>query len=144
MSKKASTTSQTVEIPPEVREQYKTLIARGNQITQKPFEAYSQDPTAFVAPLTTTQQAGIANINASQGMAQPSVEQGQGMIMQGIGAAAPLQYQSMDTAAQGREMGTALFGDSLGTAAAGTGAAGDIFGRALPAIQQAVKTGAQY
>jgi hypothetical protein len=144
MSKKASTTSQTVEIPPEVREQYKTLIARGNQITQKPFEAYSQDPTAFVAPLTSTQQAGIANINAMQGMAQPSVEQGQGMIMQGIGAAAPLQYQSMDTAAQGREAGTALFGESLGTAAAGTGAAGDIFGQALPAIQNAVKTGAQY
>jgi hypothetical protein len=144
MSKKASTTSQTVEIPPEVREQYKTLIARGNQITQKPFQAYSQDPTAFVAPLTSTQQSGIANINEMQGMAQPSVERGQNMIMEGIGAAAPLQYQSMDTAAQGREAGTALFGESLGTAASGTGAAGQIFGQALPAIQQAGQTGARY
>lgn len=162
MGGKSSTTSQTVEIPPEVREQYKQVIARANQITQRPFQAYSNDPSAFVAPLTATQQAGIANINAIQGMAQPSVEQGQGMIMQGIGAGAPLQYGSLDTAAQGREagsqlfgasLGTAgegreagsqLFGTSLGTAASGTGQAGNIYGQVLPAIQQAAQTGASY
>lgn len=162
MGGKSSTQSSTVTIPPEVMAQYQQVIGRANQITQKPFQAYSQDPSAFVAPLTSTQQAGIANINAMQGMAQPSVEQGQNMIMEGIGAATPLQYGSLDTvtqgqglggalfgqslgtAAQGRGVGSQLFGQSLGTAAQGTGAAGDIYGQVLPAIQQAAQVGAGY
>ena len=144
MGGKSSTTTQSVEIPPEVREQYKTLIARGNQITQKPFQPYSSDPTAFVAPLTATQQAGIANINAVQGMAQPSVGQGQGMIMRGVEAGVPLQYESLGTAAQGREAGTRLFDESLGTAASGTGRAENIYGRVLPEIQRAAEIGEGY
>lgn len=159
MGGKSSTTSQTVEIPPEVREQYKQVIARANQITQRPFQTYSSDPTAFVAPLTATQQAGIANINAIQGMAQPSVEQGQGMITRGIEAGVPLQYQSLGTAAEGRGAGSRLFGESLGTAeegrglgsrlygeslgtaATGTGQAESIYRRVLPEIQRAAEVG---
>lgn len=144
MGGKSSTTTQSVEIPPEVREQYKQVIARANQITQRPFQAYSNDPTAFVAPLTATQQAGIANINAVQGMAQPSVDQGQGMIMRGVEAGVPLQYQSLGTAAQGREVGSRLFDESLGTAASGTGQAQGIYGRVLPEIQRAAELGESY
>jgi len=64
---KTSTSTQQVTIPPEVLARYNAVNARAEGLSNTPFQPYSYDPNAFVAPLTQTQQAGIQNINALQG-----------------------------------------------------------------------------
>ena len=59
MGGKSATTTQQVQIPPEVMARYRAVNTRAEQAATQPFQAYSQDPSAFVAPLTQTQQAGI-------------------------------------------------------------------------------------
>jgi hypothetical protein len=144
MSSKSQTSTQQVAIPPEVLARYNAVNARAEQIAQKPFVAYSQDPNAFVAPLSATQQAGIENINALQGMATPDVQEGQNYIRQGMAEGRDLQQQSLGTASEGQAIGSQLYGRSLGTSAAGLGAAQQIYGQALPAVQRAAATGENY
>ncbi|CAB4131213.1 Intramolecular chaperone auto-processing domain containing protein [uncultured Caudovirales phage] len=69
--KGGSTTVNKVEIPPEVLARYNAVNARAETVAQQPYQEYSKDPNAFVAPLTQTQQAGIQNTNAMAGAAQP-------------------------------------------------------------------------
>ena len=68
--KSQQSTSQ-VSIPPEVLSQYQNVNSIANQVAQTPFQQYSTDPNAFVAPLTPTQQAGINATNQYAGEAQP-------------------------------------------------------------------------
>jgi hypothetical protein len=68
---KGGSSTQTVTIPPEVLARYNAVNARAEGVAQTPFKKYSDDPNAFVAGLTPTQQAGIANTNAAAGTAQP-------------------------------------------------------------------------
>ena len=68
---KTGTTTQSVQIPPDVLARYNSVNSTAQQVAQTPFQQYSTDPNAFVAPLTPTQQAGIANTNAMAGEAQP-------------------------------------------------------------------------
>ena len=68
MGGKSSQSTQTVSIPPQVLAQYQAVTARSNQIDQTPFQQYGGE---FVSPLTSTQNAGIANTNAAAGQAQP-------------------------------------------------------------------------
>ena len=69
--KGGSTTTSSVQIPPEVLARYNAVNAQAQTVAQQPFQQYSTDPNAFVAPLTSTQQAGITNTNAMAGAAQP-------------------------------------------------------------------------
>jgi hypothetical protein len=71
MGGKSSQSTQTVSIPPEVLARYNAANARAEKAAGTPFQKYSTDPSAFVAPLTATQQAGISGTNAAAGMAQP-------------------------------------------------------------------------
>jgi hypothetical protein len=135
------TQTSSVTIPPEVLENYRKVFARGEQIAQKPFVPYSQDPNAFVAGMTPTQQASLENINAIQGMATPDVQEGQGYIRQGMEEGRGLQGMSLGTAAEGQGIGSQLYGRSLGTSGAGLSDARQIYGQALPAIQRAAMTG---
>jgi len=121
-----TTSTQTVQIPPEVLENYREVFARGKQAASQPFVPYSADPSAFVAEMTPTQQAAIENINASVGMAQPSLYAGQQAIASGMGQANPLVY------------------GSLGTGEAGLGAATGLYRGAIPMIGQAYGMGQQY
>jgi len=73
-----------MEIPPEVLARYNAVNARAETVAQRPYQAYSQDPNAFVAPLTATQQAGIQNTNYMAGAAQPYY--GVGAALTGMGA----------------------------------------------------------
>lgn len=84
MPYQGSTTVQS--IPPEVLARYNAVNARAEAAAAQPFQKYSSDTSAFVAPLTQTQQAGISNVNAIQGMAQPYYQAGTGAIGQGMGA----------------------------------------------------------
>ena len=68
---KTSTSTQSVSIPPEVLARYNSVNATAQQVAQTPFQQYSSDPNAFVAPLNDTQQAGVANTNANANTAQP-------------------------------------------------------------------------
>ena len=68
MGGKTSTTTQATSqsIPSDVLARYNSVNARAAQAATQPFTQYSPDPNAFVAPLTSTQQAGISNINQAQ------------------------------------------------------------------------------
>lgn len=134
----------TVSIPPEVLANYQKVFGRAEQIAEKPFQAYSTDPNAFVAGLTPTQQAAMQNINAIQGMASGDVAAGQQMIGAGTEAGAGLQQASLGTAAEGQGIGSQLYGKSMGTSEAGLGAASQIYGQAIPQISQAAQTGQRY
>lgn len=93
---KGGTTTQTVSIPPEVLARYNAVNARAETVANTPFKQYSEDPNAFVAPLTPTQQAGIANTNQAAGMAQPYYDTASNMTMAGsqsIGQLTPEQIQ---------------------------------------------------
>ena len=58
---KGGTSTSTVSIPPEVLARYNAVNARAEEVAATPFQSYSTDPNAFVAPLSNTQVAGINN-----------------------------------------------------------------------------------
>ncbi len=62
---------QSTQIPPEVRAAYQKAIGRAEQVSQTPFQRYSESPEAFVAPLTGTQRLATQNIMQQQQAAQP-------------------------------------------------------------------------
>jgi hypothetical protein len=87
--KGGTTTTQTMQIPPEVLARYNAVNARAETVAQTPYQAYSSNPNAFVAPLTQTQQAGIQNTNAMAGAAQPYYGAAAGLTAMGAGSANP-------------------------------------------------------
>lgn len=95
MGGKSATTTQQVQIPPEVMARYRAVNTRAEQTASQPFQAYSQDPSAFVAPLTQTQQAGIQNINRAAGMTQPYFETAAGLTLGGAQGVGPLTQQQI-------------------------------------------------
>ena len=140
---KGSTSTQSVAIPPEVLARYNSINARAENVASTPFVSYSQDPGAFVAPLTGSQRAGIQNVNAVQGMAQPSINTGQNIVAEGLRQGAPLQQQSVNTIGNARGLGDVLYGGSLGTSAQGTEAGRQLYGQSLGTSAQGAQTGRQ-
>jgi hypothetical protein len=61
----------TVQASPEAIGWYQQAMGRAQQAAAQPWQNYSTDPNAFVAPLTQTQQAGIQGIAGAQGTYQP-------------------------------------------------------------------------
>lgn len=74
MGGKTGTTTQNVQIPPEVMARYNAVNARAEKVANRPFKKYSDDPSAFVAQLNQQQQAGINNINQYANAAQPAYQ----------------------------------------------------------------------
>ena len=72
MGGKTGTTTQSVQIPPEVLARYNSVNAQAQSTASQPFQQYSSDPNAFVAPLNQQQQTGISNINQQAMAAQPA------------------------------------------------------------------------
>ena len=99
---KGGSSSSTVSIPPEVLARYNAVNAQAERLggtdaagnPNTPFTPYSNDPNAFVAPLTPTQQAGIANTNASAGAAQPWYQRAGGLAAASAQNVNPEQYSS--------------------------------------------------
>jgi hypothetical protein len=92
---KSQTSTQQVQIPPEVMARYNAVNKRAEATASKPFQQYSQDPNAFVAPLTATQQAGIQNVNQAAGMSQPYFNTAAGLTMAGSQGVGPLTQQQI-------------------------------------------------
>lgn len=89
MGGKTGTTTQSMQIPPEVMARYNAVNKRAEGVAQQPFQQYSSDPSAFVAQLNQQQQAGISNINQQANAAQPAYQaamQGTGQAYQGFNA----------------------------------------------------------
>ena len=86
--KTQQSTSQ-VQIPPEVLARYNAVNAQAQTVAQTPFQQYSTDPNAFVAPLTTAQNAGINQTGYYANAAQPAIGAGEAMTMAGAGSANP-------------------------------------------------------
>lgn len=87
MGGKTQTSTSTVQIPPEVLARYNAVNARAENVAQTPFQAYSSDPNAFVAPMTGTQQQAIGQIGQASTMAQPYFQTGAAATMAGMGPA---------------------------------------------------------
>jgi hypothetical protein len=69
-------------------------------VAQTPFQSYSSDPNAFVAPLNSTETAGITNTNTAAGMADPYYQAAEGLTgaatsaAQGYGQTAQPYFQA--------------------------------------------------
>jgi len=91
MGGKTSQSTQSVSIPPEVLARYNAVNTRAEQVAQRPFQQYTGQ---FVAPLTSTQQAGIQGTSAGANLAQPFYGAGAGLTLAGaqdVGALTPGQ-----------------------------------------------------
>ena len=76
-------------------ERYRAVNTRAEQAATQPFQQYSTDPSAFVAPLTSTQQAAIQNVGAAQNIAQPYYQAGAGLTLSGAQGVGPLTQQQI-------------------------------------------------
>ena len=105
MGGKSSQSTQQIQIPPEVLARYNAVNARAESTASTPFQQYSSDPNAFVAPLTETQQAGIANTNYYAGTAQPYYYAATGQLMGAQNAAYPYYGQATQQVGQAQDVG---------------------------------------
>ena len=104
---KGGGSTSTVSIPPEVLARYNAVNARAEQTATQPFQQYSTDPNAFVAPLTGTQQAGIANTNAMAGAAQPWYQAAGQALASGVQQAQPYIAGATQNVGTAQQQGTA-------------------------------------
>jgi len=93
MGGKSSTSTSQVKIPSEVLARYNAVNRYAEDVASQPFQQYATDPNAFVAPLTQTQQAGIQNVNMTQGMYAPYY-QGATQSLLAAGQAAMPAYEA--------------------------------------------------
>ena len=87
MGGKTSTTTQSVQIPPEVMARYNAVNTRAEDVAKQPFQQYGGQ---FVAPLTQTQQAGVQATSAASQLAQPFYGAATGLTMAGAQDVGPL------------------------------------------------------
>ena len=102
---KSSTSTSSVSIPPEVLARYNSVNARAEQVAEQPFTPYGGQ---FVAPLTGTQQAGIANVSQAAGMAQPYYQGASTALLGGAAQAQPY-YQGATQSLYGGQAAAAPF-----------------------------------
>ena len=91
---KTQTSTSTVQIPQEVLARYNAVNTRAEGVAETPFQAYSYDPSAFVAPMTETQNQAIGQIGQASGMAQPYFQTGAAATLGGMG---PANLGELDT-----------------------------------------------
>jgi hypothetical protein len=91
---KTQTSTSSVQIPPEVLARYNAVNARAEGVASTPFQQYSQDPSAFVAPMTGTQNQAIGQIGQASNIAQPYFQTGAAATLGGMG---PANMGELDT-----------------------------------------------
>lgn len=89
---KSSTSTQSVSIPPEVLARYNAVNARAEDVAKQPFQPYGGQ---FVAPLTETQQSGIAATSAASQSAQPYYGAATNLTLSGARDVGPLTQQQI-------------------------------------------------
>ena len=77
MGGKTGTSTASTSIPPEVLARYNAVNKTAQDTAAQPFQQYSSDASAFVAPLNEQQQAATAQTNRYANAAQPSLEYAQ-------------------------------------------------------------------
>ena len=82
MGGKSTTSTSKVEIPPEVMARYKAVNERAETVSEQPFQQYGGQ---FVAPLSSTQQAGVTSTNQYSQAAQPYYGAATGLTLAGAG-----------------------------------------------------------
>ena len=113
MGGKTSTSTSQVTIPPEVLARYNSVNQQAQQTAQTPFQQYSTNPNAFVAPLTGTQLAGISATNANSQIAQPYYNAATGQLEAAQTDTAPSYSAAGSDIANAQNVGTGLAGGSL-------------------------------
>lgn len=89
MGGKTSTTTQptfqtqTSTPSPQAMQAYQTALDRAEASANIPFQTYSMDPNAFVAPLNSTQTGAIQNITNQQGATNNAFNAAYGQTAQG-------------------------------------------------------------
>jgi hypothetical protein len=145
MGGKTSTTTQQVQIPPEVLARYNAVNTKAETVAQKPFQIYSTDPSDFVAQLNEQQMTGIGNVNATAGSYQPYLAGATGATVSGMGPAyagienymSPYTKNVADTTgAMMRQQFEQAQSGNLGTAASSGAFGGDRAGIAAANLQQ--------
>lgn len=148
-------TTQSVQIPPDVLARYNSVNQTAQTAAQQPFQVYSTDPNAFVAPLDSTQQSGIANTNAAVGQAQPYFDAATGQLINAQSSTQPYfdaatgQYLNAEGAASGlyggalgdfnnaQAQGSTYVGYGQGDLSAGQAQGAGLAGASLQALNQA-------
>ena len=115
----STTTNNVTQIPPEVLARYNAVNARAEAVAQQPYQAYSNDPNAFVAPLNATQQAGIQNTNIMAGAAQPYYQSATNQLMQAQAGAQPGINAAYQNVGQAQQQGQNYLGAATGVGLAG-------------------------
>jgi muramidase (phage lysozyme) len=77
MGGKTGTSTASTSIPPEVLARYNAVNKQAQDTAAQPFQQYSTDPNAFVAPLNEEQQAATGQINQYANAAQPAISYAQ-------------------------------------------------------------------
>jgi len=94
MGGKTGTTTSSVSIPPEVLARYNAVNAKADTAASQPFQQYSTNPNAFVAPVNQQQYAGIGGINQAANMAQPAFGAAEAGTFNATQQATPQGFQS--------------------------------------------------
>jgi hypothetical protein len=141
MGGKTSKSTQAITVPPEVLARYNAVNTRADAVTNRPYQYYTGQ---FVAPLTGTQQAGIANTNAAAGMAQPYFGAATGQLMGAQQAASPYYQGATDQLNQGIYAGNQYANQSAGTLSGAQDVGNQLAGQSYGAINQAQGVGNQY
>ena len=92
MGGKSSTSSSTVQIPPEVLARYNAVNARAEQAAANPFQNYNGQ---FVAGLTQEQQQGVSQTAAASQAAQPYYNAAAGMTLGASQDVGPLTQEQI-------------------------------------------------
>lgn len=145
MGGKTASSSSQIQIPPDVLARYNSVNARAETAAATPFQEYSKDPSAFVAPMNSTQNAAVGGINDAQGMYKPYFDSAS-TALGGANTAANSAYDAaggMYNSALDQEQGyQAAAGvinhDALGQLNSGLGAAGAINNSAYGNINSAL------
>lgn len=139
---KGGSSVSSVQIPPEVLARYNAVNERAETVAQQPYQAYSKDPNAFVAPLTQTQQAGIQNTNAMAGAAQPYYGAATEQLLQAQQGAQPAMNYAYQNLGQAQDVGQQYANQAGQYYGQAQGAAQPYYGAATQGTQAALQ-GAQ-
>ena len=149
---KGGSSTQTVSIPPEVLARYNAVNAKAEDVAQTPFKQYGDTADAFVAPLTQTQQSGIANTNTAANQAQPYFGAATQQLMNAQNQAQPYFGAATQNVNQAQQQGTGynqaaanLYSGAQGVAQpymqGAAAATGQALNSGVPLTQQAYSQG---
>lgn len=81
--------TQTTTAAPQAQAMYNQAWQNAQKTAQRPFQPYSYDPNAFVAPMNQTQMQAVGNIGSYQGASDPFFQMGANMVGQAGNTTAP-------------------------------------------------------